>query len=244
MPSTAKNLMGLIHKKEHPYKDFNFKKENVLQFKGWNSECPFFDEFVLKLKPKVIVETGSWLGGSAIRMANKCRELGLDTAVICIDTWLGDHYLHLMDQWRGHLKYVNARPTFYETFLSNVIDMELQDYIIPVSLPSVSGARLLNHLGVKADFVYIDASHLKGDVINDLRAFWPLCKVGGIFMGDDYRDHWQNVPEGQNPAGHVNNFDGLIQDWNLFAAEVGLALTRPPGSEKCWIEKRAELNIV
>ena len=244
MPITAQRLMQTIHKKEHPYRDFDFKKENVLQFKGWNSESPWLDKLLEEKKPKVIIETGSWLGGSAIRMANKCRELGLDTAVICIDTWLGDHYLHLMDQWRGHLKFKNARPNFYETFLSNVIDAELQDYIIPLSMPSVSGARCLAHLGIKAELTYIDASHLKGDVINDLRAFWKVTNVGGVMIGDDYKDHWANVPEGQPIEGHVCNFDGLIQDWNLFAAEVGLALTRPPHCEKCWIEKKAELNKV
>jgi len=59
----------------------------------WNSELPIFEELIKRNEPKRIIEVGSWLGGSAIRMAQICRDLGYDAKIICIDTWLGDSRL-------------------------------------------------------------------------------------------------------------------------------------------------------
>lgn len=36
------------------------------------------------------------------------------------------------------------------------------------------------------DFIYIDASHLYQDVLDDLRAFYPKIKKGGCIAGHDY----------------------------------------------------------
>lgn len=36
------------------------------------------------------------------------------------------------------------------------------------------------------DFVYIDADHSREAVAADLRAWWPLCRTGGVFAGHDY----------------------------------------------------------
>ena len=36
------------------------------------------------------------------------------------------------------------------------------------------------------DFVYIDANHMRPMIDNDLRAWWPKVKKGGIFGGHDY----------------------------------------------------------
>lgn len=36
------------------------------------------------------------------------------------------------------------------------------------------------------DFVYIDAGHTYDDTMSDMQAWWPKCKVGGLFGGHDY----------------------------------------------------------
>ena len=38
------------------------------------------------------------------------------------------------------------------------------------------------------DFVYIDANHMRPYIDNDLAAWWPKVKVGGIFGGHDYHN--------------------------------------------------------
>ena len=36
------------------------------------------------------------------------------------------------------------------------------------------------------DFVYLDADHTHDAVLNDLRAWWPKVKTGGVLAGHDY----------------------------------------------------------
>lgn len=49
---------------------------------------------------------------------------------------------------------------------------------------SVKGAELFKDESL--DFVYIDANHMRPYIDNDLKAWWPKVKVGGIFGGHDY----------------------------------------------------------
>lgn len=236
MPELRNKLCNIIHKGLEPFHEFDYQESNVNLFNGWNSENPEFAKLLRSKAPNVYVETGTFLGGSAIKAASIMKEMGIDGAVICVDTFLGCHYLHQMDEWRPTLKFKNARPDFYTTFMSNVMKLELQNYVIPVSLPSHSGARLLKDLKIQADFVYIDASHVEGDVLNDLREFWPLTKVGGIFCGDDYKSAEETFPGKVIGNDHVNNFNGLIRDWNRMGVEVDHPMNR--AAEKVWIERR------
>ena len=56
---------------------------------GWGSDHPILAAAIEKLRPKRIVEVGSWKGRSAINMARIVRALGLDCEIVCVDTWLG-----------------------------------------------------------------------------------------------------------------------------------------------------------
>jgi predicted O-methyltransferase YrrM len=38
------------------------------------------------------------------------------------------------------------------------------------------------------DFIWIDADHHYSSVIQDIRAWWPKLKKGGIIAGHDYTD--------------------------------------------------------
>lgn len=45
------------------------------------------------------------------------------------------------------------------------------------------------------DFVYIDAAHDHESVANDILAWWPLLKEGGILAGHDFDHHHKGVIE-------------------------------------------------
>ncbi len=51
-------------------------------------------------------------------------------------------------------------------------------------MSSLEAAKYL--VDVKPDLVYIDASHQKEDVLDDLRAWYPYVKGHGILCGDDW----------------------------------------------------------
>ena len=49
----------------------------------------------------------------------------------------------------------------------------------------------LRYQGIKAEMIYIDASHEEEDVYQDLREYWDLLRDGGVIFGDDYT--WDGV---------------------------------------------------
>ena len=96
------------------------------------------------LKPKLIVEVGTWLGGSAIHMGGLLRAAGLnDSCILCVDTWLGSSEHYLYPEARSTLKLVDGRPTFYADFMQNVVQHGLQDIILPFSITSAGAAAVL-----------------------------------------------------------------------------------------------------
>lgn len=82
------------------------------------------------------------------------------------------------------------------------------------------------------DFIYVDARHDYCGVMEDLEAWWPKLKTGGIICGDDYltaaeqlgmkgnvynpNDDWAICGNGTKIAGAVK---GAVQD---FAKRVGV----------------------
>lgn len=168
---------------------------NSLDIQGWNCDSAIFPEIIKEVKPKLIVEVGTWKGASAIHMASLVKALNLDTKIVCVDTWLGalemwtdredkDRYLSL------NLK--NGYPTVYYQFLYNVIEAGYGDIIIPFPQTSLIASRYFRDRNIMPDLVYIDASHDDTDVFMDLTSYWDILKVGGIIFGDDYYT-WQGV---------------------------------------------------
>ena len=142
--------------------------------------------------PLVIVEVGTWKGLSASIMANVVKSLGfVDVTIVCIDTWLGAPEFWtqkgLADTDRGmSLCRTGGYPTVFYRFASNMKRLGHDDIIAPFPISSIQGAKVLEHYGIQADLIYIDAAHEYEAVSADMKAFWPLVKPGGIMLGDDY----------------------------------------------------------
>lgn len=158
---------------------------------GWGGNALIFSQLVDVIRPRVIVEVGSWKGQSAVTMAEACQRHRLDCAIICVDTWLGseEHILNFGKDLRPQ----HGFPTIYYQFLSNVVHRGVQEIIVPFPTTSLSAAAVLKSLGIKADLIYIDANHQFDAVLADLKAFVPLLAGNGIMFGHDHR--WDSVRE-------------------------------------------------
>ena len=190
-------ITALLHDKS-PYEGFD-ADAHPTDLQGWGSDDPIFRDVISALKPRVIVEVGTWKGASAIHMAEICRDLGLDTKIVCVDTWLGssEHLLAKDLGWRESLLMKNGYPSFYFTFLSNVVQAGLTDYIIPLPNTSENAALILQELGIRPDLVYIDAAHEEEPAYRDFRLYWNLLSSDGILLGDDYIS-WEGVTRAAN----------------------------------------------
>ena len=163
-------------------------------FQGWNSTHPWLTETIEEGMPSVIVEVGVWKGTSVITMAEKIRDMGIDAVVVAVDTWLGGFEFWINAFYRD-LRFERGYPTLAQTFLSNVVAKDLQDYVIPLPMDSLSASRLLEFHRVRPEIIHIDGCHEYGSVALDIQHYWPLVAPGGTLIGDDYRESgpWPGV---------------------------------------------------
>lgn len=170
-----------------PYSGFD-PSDYPQDLQGWGSVDPVFRILISELRPKLIIEVGTWKGASAIHMASLCREFGMETRIICVDTWLGspEHALGQRPEWRESLQNRHGYPQLYFTFLSNVVRSGVARWIVPLPNSSDNAAVILKEKGLLADLIYIDGAHEEDAVYRDLCNYWELLTPGGALVGDDY----------------------------------------------------------
>lgn len=124
------------------------------------------------------VEVGSWQGNSAAYMAVEIINSGKNIKFDCVDIW-GRFSIDGLNTKTPDLLPVD---TVEQLFLKNIDPVK--HIITPIKLPSVEGAKLYKNYSL--DFVFIDANHTFEAVRDDLQAWFPKVKYGGILAGHDY----------------------------------------------------------
>lgn len=159
---------------------------------GWGSDAPIFAELITQVRPKLIIEVGTWKGASALHMARCCDQLGLDTKIICVDTWLGAY--EFLDDRSGErdLLRQHGYPQIYCQFLANAIYRGQEERIYPFPQTSLIAARYFWHHNVRADLIYLDGSHDYHDIAADITHYRGLLSERGVLFGDDY-DAWPDL---------------------------------------------------
>jgi hypothetical protein len=184
------------------YENFDINKYGYTLQPGSIPADGIYEDWIMKLKPNVVIEVGSFLGYSAIKMAKEIKRLNLKSKIICVDTWLGssEHY----DSKDNRLSYNFGYPSIYYNFISNVIHENVQDIIIPFPFPSSIAyknlRKVFDKLDIKAELIFIDGSHEEDDVYLDLSYYYQLLSNGGELWGDDW--NWFGV---QNAVAKFSN---------------------------------------
>ena len=188
---------------------------------GWGSSHPWFDLLVRETRPRIIIEVGSWLGASAVHMAKLSAKYGLNTKVICVDTWLGAPALYRDPTHAETLAFRDGYPTLFHGFLASVVEAGCGERIVPLPLPSALAADVLVSRDIKAELVYVDADHSFAGCLADLRAYSQLLTEDGVILGDDF--------DGAGVSGAVAAF--LAEDatrWHLYVHDAKYLLSRTP----------------
>lgn len=151
-----------------------------------------------RLRPRFLVEVGSFKGGSSIRIASALMLLDLaqpaqpedKPCLVCIDTFLGDAAMWLNKQATGRssLLLKDGCPQLYMQFMVNTA--KYADVIVPFPIASLCGLRALQHLAADGrtplvDFLYLDSAHLSGETKLEITEGFRLLRPGGILLGDD-----------------------------------------------------------
>jgi hypothetical protein len=153
---------------------------------SFHGDPEVFSMLIEAIRPKLIIEVGSWKGHSANHMADMARKLDLTVRIICVDTWLGSVEHWAKEKWRPDLHIEHGRPTIWERFQGNTMARGNQNLIYPLPMPSSQASALMRRFGVAADLIYIDGAHDYSSVRADLSGFFPLLAPEGVMFGDDY----------------------------------------------------------
>lgn len=208
MTQTLRSIFEYIDIKKD-YSDIDFSGFNI-DLQGWGSEHQIFNEAIGASNPSIIIEVGTWKGASAHNMLNICKIRGINTEIICVDTWLGSNdTLWLDPNYRGSLRLKNGYPSIFWQFVYNMIKTEMIDSVYPLPMTSTAAYYLLKRFEIKADLIYIDAGHEHDEVYTDLSLYYNLLRPGGVMVCDDYSSGWP----------------GVVSAINQFVAEKKLPMT-------------------
>ena len=153
--------------------------------KGWGSRDPYLSEVVSAVRPKIILEVGTWKGASAIYMAECCEAEEILAEIICVDPHIGSAGLWLHNQ-EAMYPQNNGQCGTYEVFLANVKRHELTNVITPFRATASIATAVMLQLGIQPDLVFIDGSHDEIDVSTDLTHVEKVLHQDSVIVCDDY----------------------------------------------------------
>ena len=102
--------------------------------------------------------------------------------------WKGEHY-YLVDIWQEQENYVdiaNVNQAVQESFMAEALSKvsPWKDRVTVVRNYSVLASKLFPEEFF--DFIYLDARHNYEEIKEDLHAWYPKLKQGGLFAGHDF----------------------------------------------------------
>lgn len=180
---------------------------------------------IVALRPRVVVELGVWMGGSAIPMALALRAVG-SGQLVAIDAWsvkmsVAGQEAEIHRTWwagmgeSGHLRAL-------ETFLSR-----LRKHGIPPEHCTVRRQRTDEALVPSSiDLLHHDANH-GPQVVSDIERWAPAIRIGGILVLDDL--DWA--------GGHVFRARDLAVELGfveLYALGTGCVMQRVHEGRRLW----------
>ena len=148
---------------------------------NWFTYPKLYSELVARTRDVgTIVEVGSWKGKSTAYLGVEVVNSGKKIKVFAVDTWKGSE----AEAAHQNDPYVKSN-TLYDLFVNNIAPINQHGPIItPFQCCSTEAAK---HFTDKSlDCVFIDASHQYQDVCDDIAAWLPKVKPGGILAGHDY----------------------------------------------------------
>lgn len=135
------------------------------------------EDLIREQQLSVLLEIGSFLGGSALRWLRAAPDL----VVVAVDPWrngwAGDYVSAL--GYAEQREWLDAPDGLFELFLRNV--QPFAERVIPVRAASPEVLDELAALGLRPDLVFIDATKLTCDLAT-ASELWP----DAILSGDDW----------------------------------------------------------
>lgn len=185
---TYHQISNTLFKTDNPYSNYIYN--NDISSSDIAYDAHISDKTIaiiiekLGYNPKLGIEVGSFIGSSAIVLAQQL--IANDGILLCVDTWCGDINMWLLDFFDSVMNKSDGNPKIFDHFMNSMIDHKLTQKVIPLRISSIAGARMLKVLNYTIDFIYLDSAHEAGETFLELMLYHDLLKNNGILFGDDY----------------------------------------------------------
>lgn len=144
---------------------------NDMSLSPWGGHRNFAYDLVSYLKPDVVVELGSHLGGSLFAFCQSIKDNQFDTKIYGVDTWQGDE----------HAGYYGEEV--YE-LVNRIIDQKYRGISISLVRKYFDDA-VSEFQDNSIDILHIDGLHTYDAVKNDYETWIPKLKENGIVLFHD-----------------------------------------------------------
>jgi len=182
------------------------------------------------------------LAETRFRRTGKAAEIGVflgEFAGANLKVWQGEYYAIDAWQWRPtddpadkNFKSERQNLKHMQQARRNVAFAGARAHIMRAK--SLEAARQFDDNTF--DWLYVDALHTKQALLEDLRAWWPKLRPGGLFTGDDYGD--ENSTDFMPAERYAKVYGKFMYDKNVakkhhwgvmratqqFSSEVGVPL--------------------
>jgi hypothetical protein len=172
---------------------------------------------------KCIIELGSWLGVSTVKLL----QLAPKALLFAVDIWSNEYFLSdsHYDKNNETFRNILEGPPIYHQFLANTKKYQVRkitenedatdgkehvkyEGLVPMKIPSTEALPKLKNLQIEPDLIYIDASHHYEFVVQDvtmcLELFPNAMLVGDDWDNMDVRRAVQHVAHRHNKSIYVN----------------------------------------
>jgi len=198
----------------------------------WNIRKSFMTKAIVKLEEKFkvktfnILEVGSWAGGSAVLWAKTLEKLNTKSLVFCVDSWAPfdnpDDDNGVSKETLLQMNKFFKNDKIFKLFNHNVKSSGFAEVIKPLRGRSSEILPVLKDNSL--NMIYLDASHIYSQVINDLKLSDRLIVEGGFICGDDCEMQLHEVDREYAITHKDEDFIEDIKTKKLFHPGVAVAL--------------------
>ncbi len=155
---------------------------------GWfRNNIAVWNNWIPQLKPRRILEIGSFEGQSTCYLIENATKWH-DVELHCVDTWQGG-----IEHQKAGLQMSDVEKRFQKN--TKIAQRKALKEVTLQCHKSYSHEALAKYLASGQygyfDLVYIDGSHQAPDVLTDATMAFPLLRVGGLLVFDDYSWHME-----------------------------------------------------
>lgn len=139
-------------------------------------------ELVCQIKPKVVVEIGTFGGASAIPMAFALRHINKGGKIYCVDPWRLDYAKE--GEWEENQKWYENNVNLHDVHrkcMEAIWSHRIDEWLVVIRAASQYCAELFPQI----DLLLVDGNHSEIASLRDAELYVPRVRKGGFVLIDD-----------------------------------------------------------